>query len=405
MQDLNDKATEGTLTAVEWNEVPSEIQNAIEDFGQSLSSGDLDQLGKSMSAYAATGTFYTGSGTANAHICTPLNQGGVIQSPPAYFTGMIARFRPSVANTAVATVNVNGLGIKTIKKENGTDLSPGDLDTTRDAWIRYDGTNFLLSNWASNEGNPGEFTGHFVRTSGSIYTLYPGIGGEIVINVDGARLVRTTTLTFDFGDLDTGAEAASTPYYFYIDNVAGVMTAVVSITPPTVLGAIGKVGYHPSRTDERCVLGVWNDVGSDFVDAIHMPDGKVIFIDHDSDHEHNLLESASTSWRNEPVNIPETAASVLFSAGAVFTSGDGMVAWGKDGASSTLSGAANDPTADPDIMFFAVTGGTTRTIYQIQDEMPIVDRTAPALNYGITNILEDHYMIVNGYRDLFAPKL
>ncbi len=402
MQDLNDKATDQTLTAVEWNELPTEIQNVIEAWGQTLTSGDLDQLGKGIAAYAAASQFYTGSGTANAHIATPL---GTVQSPSDYFTGMIVRFRPSIANTAAATVNVNSLGIKSIKKENGTDLSPGDLDTIRDAWIRYDGTNFLLSNWAANSGNPGEFVGHFVRTSGSVYTLYPGIGGEIVINVNGARLVRTTTLTFDFGNLDTGSEVASTAYYFYIDNVAGVMTAVVSVTPPTVLGAVGKVGYHPSRTDERCVLGVWNDVTSNFTNAIHMPDGKVLFIEHESDHEHNLVETAITSWRNEPVNIPETAVSVLFTAGAVFTSGDGMAVWGKDGASSVLTAGAMSPVADLDIMFFGVTAGTSRTTYQLNAEMPIVDRTAPALNYGTTRDLEDHYMIVNGYRDLFAPKL
>ena len=49
MQDLNDKVTGGTLTAAEWNEVPSELQNVIEGLGITLSGADLNQLGKAIS--------------------------------------------------------------------------------------------------------------------------------------------------------------------------------------------------------------------------------------------------------------------------------------------------------------------------------------------------------------------
>lgn len=405
MQDLNDKAIDGTLTAVEWNELPSEIQNVIEatTYLQTLSSGDLDQLGKGIAGYAASATFYTGTGTANAHIATKLSG---MQAPPNYGSGMVVRFRPSNVNTAAATINVDGLGVKTIKKEDGSTLGPGDLDTTRDAWLRYDGTDFLLSNWSGSGGDPAEFVGFWERTSGATYTLKPGIGGNIIINIDGARLVRSTDLVFDFTFLDTGAEAASTEYYFYIDNIAGVMTPVISISPPVDLGSGGKIGYHPTRTDERCVLGVNNDVGSDFPQAIHMRDGRVMYVDHDGQHELDLAEGKLTTWNNLNLNIPFTAMSVLLATSGQLTSGAGMVVWGRDGASSTLTDAARDPRADPDIMFFVITQtGTTTQTFSLNMEIPITDRLDPAVRYGMTEdiVTGTHFGIVLGYHDWCAP--
>jgi len=54
MQDLNDKVKGSSLTAAEWNEIPSEIQQAITDSGQTLSSGDLTQLSKAIGGYSKT---------------------------------------------------------------------------------------------------------------------------------------------------------------------------------------------------------------------------------------------------------------------------------------------------------------------------------------------------------------
>ncbi len=403
MQDLNGKVTDGTLTAVEWNEVPSEMQNIIEatTYAQTLSSGDLDQLGKGVSGYAASATFYTGSGTANAHIATKL---AGLQAPPNYGNGMVVRFRPSNANTAGATINVDSLGVKTIKKEDGTVLSAGDLGTDRDAWLRYDGTDFLLSNWAASSIILGERVGHLVRTDADTITLHPGGRGIIAIDVDGVRLTRSASLAFDFGDLDTGGEASSTAYYLYIDNLAGVMDPVVSIDPPTPLDGGGKVGYHPTRTDEVCIGGVWNDVGSDFVEFIHMPDGTIMLLSHDGDHEHTLATAAATSWRNETVNIPETSMSVLFCASAKTTTNDGMVVFGKDGATGTLGTGDTDPKIIADVMLFAINSGATDAKgYSVVGEIPIVDRTTPAISYGMTDAVTVHSMIINGYRDIFAP--
>ena len=124
MQDLNDKVTGGFLPAVEWNEVPSEIQNVIEDANITLSPLDLFQLSKAISVYASGGDFYTDSGSVNSYVLTTV---GGKQHPPSYFNGMKIRFIPSLSNTGPATVNVGALGIKDLVRANGTPLVGNDM--------------------------------------------------------------------------------------------------------------------------------------------------------------------------------------------------------------------------------------------------------------------------------------
>lgn len=124
MQDLNDKITGGTLTAAEWNEVPSEIQNVIEGLGITLSGGDLNQLGKAIAGYVANGTFYTDSGAVDAYVLTKI---GSKQSLTAYTDGATFEFVAGNVNTGASTVNVAGLGVKNIKLRDGTDPAAGQV--------------------------------------------------------------------------------------------------------------------------------------------------------------------------------------------------------------------------------------------------------------------------------------
>ena len=136
MQDLNDKVTGGTLTATEWNEVPSEIQNVIEALGITLSSGDLNQLGKAIAGYVANATFYTDSGAADAYVLTTI---GSKQSLTAYTDGATFEFIAGNPGTGAATVNVAGLGVKNIKLSDGTDPAAGDI--TGRTVLRFDSGN------------------------------------------------------------------------------------------------------------------------------------------------------------------------------------------------------------------------------------------------------------------------
>lgn len=124
METLNNKITGGTLTASEWNQVPSELQNVITQTGQSLTNTDLNQLGKGIAQYAANGDFYTDSGAINAYVLTQI---GTKQASTSYDNGMVIRFLPGNTNTTASTVNVATLGVKTIVNFNGTALVGGEI--------------------------------------------------------------------------------------------------------------------------------------------------------------------------------------------------------------------------------------------------------------------------------------
>lgn len=140
MQDLNDKVTGGTLTATEWNEIPSEIQNVIVGQAIALSSGDLNQLGKAISAIVANGTFYTDSGSANVYVLTKV---GGREAATEYTEGFEISFIAANANTGASSVNVDGIGVAPLRDRLGNFLLADALFTTEglDNTFRYDAAN------------------------------------------------------------------------------------------------------------------------------------------------------------------------------------------------------------------------------------------------------------------------
>jgi len=93
----------------------------------------------------ASGRAYTydESGVANTYdVDIRANQ----QAPASYFDGMIIRFTPGNDNTSASTVDVNSLGTKNILKQDGvTALTGGELTTTKEIELKYNGTNFVLT--------------------------------------------------------------------------------------------------------------------------------------------------------------------------------------------------------------------------------------------------------------------
>lgn len=124
MQSLTGKGTGDSLTAAQWNQLPQEVQNVITQAGQSLTSGDLNQLGKGVAAYVANGSFYIDSGAADAYVLATV---GSKQSPPAYTNGMQVSFIAGNDNTGASTVNVASLGVKTITGMVGGEIKAGQL--------------------------------------------------------------------------------------------------------------------------------------------------------------------------------------------------------------------------------------------------------------------------------------
>lgn len=86
------------------------------------------------------GAYGAATGSANTYVVTaepPL---------PSLADGALVAVKINVANTGASTLNVNGLGAKTIKKSNGNDVAAGNLKAGTIYSFRYNATttNFIL---------------------------------------------------------------------------------------------------------------------------------------------------------------------------------------------------------------------------------------------------------------------
>jgi hypothetical protein len=86
-------------------------------------------------AVAVTGT---DGGAVNAYTLTPTN------ALVAYGTKMLAVFSPTATNTGAVTLNISGLGAKSVKSIDGVALVAGDLAINTVCVAIYNGTEFRL---------------------------------------------------------------------------------------------------------------------------------------------------------------------------------------------------------------------------------------------------------------------
>lgn len=108
-------------------------------------------------------TYVADTGVADAYVLT------MVPAITAYKTGQIFSFKAANTNTTTSTLNINGLGVKTIKKGIGsTNLSAGDITTGQIVVVIYDGTNFQM---ISLNGNAVSLVGGaYPAGSGSLIT-------------------------------------------------------------------------------------------------------------------------------------------------------------------------------------------------------------------------------------------
>ncbi len=136
-------ATPATVVDDDWcNAVQEEICYPITQAGMTLDKTSRTQLKSAMHIFAQkdTGVYALDTGAANAYVVT------LSPVPAAYTTGMRLSVKIVNANTTTSTINVNGLGVKTIKDLSGANLAANALLAGMMADLKYDGTNFQLCN-------------------------------------------------------------------------------------------------------------------------------------------------------------------------------------------------------------------------------------------------------------------
>jgi len=412
MQDLNDKITGSQLTAAEWDEVPSELQNVIEALGIALLAEDLNQLGKAIAGYAAASDFYSETGVVDAYVCTKI---GAKQGPPAYEPGLRVRFRPGNANTGASTINVNGVGIRDLVREDGSALSAGDLVTARDAVARYDQAtdDFFLADHVRTETSETSdlLVARLSRVSDTTVKFSPVVGSGIKIEVDGAILSQSGDLSFDITSvLESGqSESASTPFYLYVHDSSGSLAPHISKTPPVFSG--GKVGYHPGTgtgsTTWKCVGSFWNDASS-HVAEFFTSAGWHLFSENGSDQLHTLGTSTPTAWTAQNLNVPQGATAVKLAS--LIRSSAAQAVYGLGNATATLPSDAGPKYYDDggmgDVFVATGPGANANEGTSLEFTLPIDDVADPEVRWGIvgTGSVTKHILKINGYFDPYAPR-
>lgn len=168
--------------------------------------------------------------------------------PGAYIEGMAVSVNINVENTGASTININGLGAKTIKKANGNDVSAGNLKAGSIYTLRYNGANFILqgSDAAGNATPADVLSGKtFTNDSGDQTGTMPNRGAVIITPsaVDQAILAgyhdgagKVNAVTFDASKLLTGTTIAGT---------AGTMpNQGQKILTPGAANVAIPAGYH-----------------------------------------------------------------------------------------------------------------------------------------------------------------
>lgn len=220
------KVNGDTLSATEFNQITTELQTGlITSAGETPASGTLDQVGIAVASYAAQcGVFATDSGVADAYVLTQVSP---FKPPFDLKDGLTIRFRAGNTNTGACTVNAFAFGLKNIKKADGsTNPSAGDISTTQDTLLRYDGTVFrIISNFVISQ-LPSGSTIQIVNTqtgaSSSGTTLIPS-DDTIPQNTEGDQY-----MSLDI----TPTNAAN---ILYIDIVAIFSNSVIGTVVTTAL--------------------------------------------------------------------------------------------------------------------------------------------------------------------------
>jgi hypothetical protein len=225
-----------TLPAAEFNDFKNETLNLVDTVDITPSASDLYQVTKAVSIYSARGDFYNDTGSANAYLLAVSDSQ---KSPPAYVEGMRVRFQPANTNTTTSTVNVAGLGVKTLRNADGSRVvRTGEIPANKDVTIVYDGTYFRVVHVASDYGVTAQFS---VDTIGGRIGLHPTnpiytsntFGGTVIYYIpmstnqialyNGTRWELLTTGTLSVAIPDT----TGTNYDVFITYNSGVPSMIL----------------------------------------------------------------------------------------------------------------------------------------------------------------------------------
>jgi len=166
----------------------------------------------------------TGGGSLNAYTFTRNITGS------SYVTGTVVWMPAPFTNTAAATLNLDGLGAKTIKKNGTTDLTSGDIVSGTTYPFFYDGTYWQAPTIAQSTATPDSI----VSSTNSIKAI--SATSTVSITAGNQNVAWATSQTFNVsGTLNVGGVP-----------VTGVLTLITATTVSGVnyISLTGLTGYN-----------------------------------------------------------------------------------------------------------------------------------------------------------------
>jgi len=265
----------GTAISTTWgnntvNDVYSELTNSIPRDGQAAPTASLPMGGyrhTNVGDSAAYNQYLTAkqaiNDTAN-YVTTVAGTADVITiaptiSPSAYVDGARFVFTAASTNTSTVTLNVSSLGAKAVVWPDGSVMAAGDIQSGAWAYVRYNGTAFVLENVSKSarqavtvntmsnlkkitgavNGQKVSMVGYYTATDGVCSDYYWDAASTATSN-DGSVVQATAVTTGRWmlvhndsvNVLQFGAKADGTNDSTYINNAAasGVARIVISST-------------------------------------------------------------------------------------------------------------------------------------------------------------------------------
>ena len=191
----------------------------------------------------------TDSGAADAYVIT------LTIAPVSYQTGAHFRFIPANDNTGASTLNVNALGVKNIKKGDGTeDPAAADIVAGGICEVVYDGTSFILLNPL------GTVTTSDIANDAVTAAKIGDLSDNVVFDTAGKGVKLDVTTGISAAGTTQGTATALTSLVNEVDTVTGAAAGVVL---PAVTSFIGMTIWVVN-TDSSDTLTVYPASGEGF---------------------------------------------------------------------------------------------------------------------------------------------
>lgn len=217
----------GVTRGCEGYSAHTHVQGATVQF--TLSATHLNDLNDVVNGIKGKELTTTAGGTTTYTLTPPT-------AVAAYVTGAEFNIKMNASNTGASTINISGLGAKSLTKGGATALASGDLLIDGVYKITYDGTQFQVSGIGGSAATVATQAEVATGTSNTLTVTPLGVSrfhmppAGFLYNGKIVPSVASNNLTVALKGMDGNDPSASNPVYVRIGDTLRTITAALSVT-------------------------------------------------------------------------------------------------------------------------------------------------------------------------------